>query len=93
MLRDDLSHSSLGTRMQHRERKEPTTTTQSKGADILLLRPGVSASSHFVFSEERRAMQIAPSAVFPLVFCFLWLFVVTVVLSAETEELRDERVS
>lgn len=37
-------------------------------------------------------MQIALSAVFPLVFCFLWLFVVAVVLSVETEELRDEQV-
>lgn len=37
-------------------------------------------------------MQIALSAVFPLVFCFLCLFVVAVVLSVETEELWDERV-
>lgn len=36
-------------------------------------------------------MQIAPSAVFPLVFSLV-VFVVTVVLSVETEELRDERV-
>lgn len=39
-------------------------------------KPGASVSSHLgcVFVEEWQAMQIAPSAVFPLVFCFLWLF-------------------
>jgi len=36
-------------------------------------------------------MQIAPSAVFPLVFCIRWLFL-GLLLYAETEELKDERV-
>lgn len=56
MLRDGLTPSSLETRMQPGERKEPTTT-ETKGADILLLRQvqrPASVSSHLdlVFVEE-----------------------------------------
>lgn len=82
----------LGLKLRPSQRKRPTTTTaETKRGQhpAASASPGASGSGHYghVFAEDWQAMQIAPSAVFPLVFCFLRLFV----LPLKTVDLWVER--
>lgn len=92
MFRDKLTPLSAGTRIQPNERKQPTTTQTKRGQHpAASASPGALGSSHYghVFVEEWQAMQIAPSAVFPLRLLFS---LVVCAVSEDRGELGVERV-
>ena len=80
--------------MQPRKRQEPTTT-ETEGADILLLRQVQGPRQSFGPCVCGRMTSHANSPVgcfSPHLLFSLVVFAVAVVLSVETEELGDERV-
>lgn len=95
MLGNRLTPSSLGTRTKNRERKEPTTT-DTKEADILLLRPAQGPRSVVIGPRVCGGMTSHANCsvgCFPPRLLFsLDVFLVSLMSAVETEELRDERV-